>query len=215
MNQPQDDLAAAMARHAIELPQPQVDRLEQYCRLRWEWNEKVNITRHTTFERFVARDLVDSLAFAEFLQQGEKVLDVGTGNGVPGIVLAIVRDDLDVSLSESVGKRARVVADITQRLELDVPVFHGRAEDILIDQRFDTLVLRAVARLRKLLDWFGPHWDSFERMLLIKGPSWIEERGEARHHGLLGGLALRKLTSYPLPGTESESVLLQIKKRTD
>lgn len=204
-----------MARHAIELPQPQVDRLEQYCRLRWEWNEKVNITRHTTFERFVARDLVDSLAFAEFLQPGEKVLDVGTGNGVPGIVLAIVRDDLDVSLSESVGKRAKVVADITQRLELDVPVFHGRAEDILIDQRFDTLVLRAVARLRKLLDWFGPHWGAFERMLLIKGPSWIEERGEARHHGLLNGLALRKLTSYPLPGTESESVLLQIKKRTD
>jgi len=46
--------------------------------------------------------------------------------------------------------------------------------------------------------------------VVLKGPSWVEERGEARHFGLLHDLALRKLTSYPLPGTESESVLLQI-----
>ena len=200
-----------MARHGIELPQPQVALLEQYCRLRWEWNEKVNLTRHTTFEKFAARDLIDSLAFAEFLAPEEKVLDVGTGNGVPGVVLAIVRDDLDVSLSESVGKRARAVADIVGQLGLDVPVFHGRAEDLLDNQRFNTLAIRAVARLRKLLDWFAPHWDAFDRMLVLKGPSWVEQRGEARHHGLMKGLALRKLTSYPLPGTESQSVLLQIR----
>ena len=46
--------------------------------------------------------------------------------------------------------------------------------------------------------------------LVLKGPSWVEERGEARHHGLLKGLALRKLTSYPLPGATGQSVLLQI-----
>jgi 16S rRNA (guanine527-N7)-methyltransferase len=47
-------------------------------------------------------------------------------------------------------------------------------------------------------------------MLVLKGPAWVEERGEARHHGLLHNLALRKLAEYPLSGTESESVLLQI-----
>jgi len=211
VNSPQDDLAAAMAQHAIELSQPKVAQLEQYCRLRWEWNEKVNLTRHLTFDKFVARDLIDSLAFAKFLEPDEKILDVGTGNGVPGVVLAIVREDLDVSLSESVGKRARAVADIVERLGLDAAVFHGRTEDVLTEQRFNTLVIRAVAKLRKLLDWFGPHWDALDRMLLIKGPSWVEERGEARHHGLLKGLALRKLASYPLPGTDSQSVLLQIR----
>ena len=155
----------------------------------------------------------DSLAIAGFLASKEKVLDVGTGGGVPGVVLAIVRDDLHVSLSESVGKKARAVADIVEQLALPVPVLHARAEDILAGQRFDTLVVRAVARLKKLLEWFRPHWGAFDRLLVLKGPSWVEERGEARHYGLMHDLALRKLATYPLPGAQSESVLLQIRRR--
>jgi 16S rRNA (guanine527-N7)-methyltransferase len=210
MSPPEEDLAAAMARHQIELPAAQVALLARYCELLWEWNAKINLTRHIDYEKFVARDLTDSLAFARFLEPNETVLDVGSGGGVPGIVLAIVRDDLRISLSESVAKKARVLADMVERLGLSTPVIHARAEDVLTQQRFDTLVVRAVARLKKLLEWFRPHWGDFSRLLVLKGPSWVEERGEARHYGLLHDLALRKLASYPLPGTESESVLLQI-----
>ena len=92
-------------------------------------------------------------------------------------------------------------------------MIHARAQDFLAGQHFDTLTIRAVARLRKLLEWFRPHWNAFDRMLLVKGPAWVEERGEARHYGLFHDLALRKLASYPLPGTESESVVLQITKK--
>jgi 16S rRNA (guanine527-N7)-methyltransferase len=191
-----------------------VAALERYCTLLWQWNAKINLTRHTDYEKFVSRDLVDSLAIGRFLRPGERILDVGTGGGVPGVVLAIVRSDLDVSLCESVGKRAKAVADIVAQMGLEVPVLHARAEEILEGQRFDTLVIRAVARLRKLLKWFEPHWGAFERMLVIKGPSWVEQRGEARHYGLLKDLELRKLCSYPLPGTGSESVLLQIRPKT-
>ena len=102
------------------------------------------------------------------------------------------------------------MSEIVGQLGLQTPVLHARAEDLLSGQRFDTLVVRAVARLKKLLEWFRPHWKGFGRLLVLKGPSWVAERGEARHYGLLHGLALRKLISYPLPGTESESVLLQI-----
>jgi 16S rRNA (guanine527-N7)-methyltransferase len=213
VNPPDDNLAAALARHQIELPPPQVTLLERYCEFVWEWNTKINLTRHTDYEKFVARDLVDSLAFAQFLSPEEKVLDVGTGGGVPGVVLAIVRPDLRISLSESIGKKARVVADIVAQLGLQTPMRHARAEEILAEERFATLLVRAVARLKKLLEWFRPHWTAFDRLLVLKGPSWIDERGEARHYGLLHDLALRKLTSYPLPGTESESVLLQISPR--
>ncbi len=199
-----------MARHQIELPPSQVAVLERYCELLWDWNTRLNLTRHTDYEKFVTRDLVDSLTFTRFLEAGEKVLDVGTGGGVPGIVLAVLRDDLRISLCESVGKKARVVAEIVEKLGLKTPMLHGRAEEILGAARFDTLVVRAVAPLRRLLEWFRPHWKAFDRMLVLKGPSWIAERGEARHYGLLHELALRKLTTYPLPGTESESVLLQI-----
>jgi len=216
VNPPDDDnLVTALNRHNIELTAEKTARLDQYCHLLWDWNSKINLTRHTDFEKFVARDLVDSLAFARFLNPGENVLDVGTGGGVPGVVLAILRDDLQISLCESVGKKARTVADIVEKLGLSVPVLHARAEDILIDQRFNTLVIRAVARLKKLLEWFKPHWAAFDRMLVLKGPSWIDERGEARHFGLMHGLALRKLDSYPLPGLESESVLLQISPMKD
>ena len=145
---------------------------------------------------------------------GERVLDVGSGGGVPGVVLAVLRDDLHVSLCESVGKRAAALADIVERLELSAPVFHARAEDVLAERRFNTLTVRAVARLRKLLEWFRPHWKAFDRMLVIKGPAWAEERGETRHYGLLRDLALRKLASYPLPGTDSQSVLLQIGRKS-
>ena len=199
-----------MARHRIALPEPQTALLQRYCELLWDWNAKINLTRHTDYEKFVARDLVDSRTFAEFLRPGEKVLDVGTGGGVPGVLLAILREDLRVMLCESVGKKARAVDDIVAKLGLDVPVIHARAEDVLRERSCNTLVIRAVGRLRKLLDCFQPHWHAFERMLLLKGPSWLDERGEARHHGLLRNLALRKLASYRSPGTESESVLLQI-----
>ncbi len=213
VNPPDDTLATALTRHQIELPPPQVAVLERYCTLLWDSNTKINLTRHTDYEKFVARDLTDSLAFAQFLSPEEKVLDVGTGGGVPGVVLAVVRPDLRISLSESIGKKARVVADIVGQLGLQTPVRHARAEDVLAEERFDTLLVRAVARLKKLLEWFRPHWKAFDRLLVLKGPSWVDERGEARHYGLLHDLALRKLTSYPLPGTESESVLLQISPR--
>ena len=214
MNPPNDNLAAALARHEIELPEPQIVLLERYCELLWDWNSKLNLTRHDDYEKFVARDMVDSLALARFLEPGERVLDVGSGGGTPGVVLAVLRDDLHVSLCESVGKKATALADIVQQLGLSAPVFHARAEDVLAERRFNTLTVRAVARLRKLLEWFRPHWKAFDRMLVIKGPAWVEERGEARQYGLLRDLALRKLESYRLPGSDSQSVLLQIGRKS-
>jgi 16S rRNA (guanine527-N7)-methyltransferase len=204
-------LAEALDAQAIELPPMQVQRLDQYCRLLWEWNAKVNLTRHTDYHKFVARDLVDSLQLAALLEADERILDVGTGGGVPGVVLAIVRPDLKVALCESVGKKARAVADMVERMELPIPVHHGRAEAVLEREPFDTLTIRAVARLVKLLRWFKPHRDRFGRLLVVKGPSWVEERGEARHLGLMHDFQLRRAAEYPLPGTESKSVILELR----
>jgi 16S rRNA (guanine527-N7)-methyltransferase len=71
-------------------------------------------------------------------------------------------------------------------------------------------VARAVAPLPKILTWLAPHWDAFDRLLIIKGPSWVEERAQARHHGQLHGLELRKAATYETPGTGAESVILKI-----
>ncbi len=208
-----DTLQAALAEQSIELPEKQIELLERYCSLLWEWNAKINLTRHTDYHKFVARDLVDCRAFEQFLERDERVLDVGTGGGVPGVPLAILRDDLQVTLSESIGKKARAVADIVERLGIDVPVHHGRAEGLLAERKFNTLVVRAVGPIRKLLDWFAPHWDSFDRLLILAGPSWVEQRGEARHRGLLKRFALRRRLVYPMPDTGVESTLLEIRPR--
>jgi 16S rRNA (guanine527-N7)-methyltransferase len=205
-----DTLRAALIRHQIELPPEQIALLDRYSGLLWERNEKINLTRHTSYEKFVTRDVIDSQVFARFLRRGERVLDVGSGGGVPGVLLAILRPDLCLTLSESVGKKAKVLIDIVRRLELSTPVYAGRAEELLSKQPFQTAVVRAVAPLSKLLAWFQPHWSALDRLLILKGPTWIEERGEARHLGLLRSLALRKLRTYSLPGSHAESVLLLI-----
>jgi 16S rRNA (guanine527-N7)-methyltransferase len=208
-----DSLPAALARHDIDLPPQQVELLERYCRMLWKWNEKLNLTRHTTFEKFVGRDLVDTLAFSGVIAAGEDVLDLGTGGGVPGVVLAIVRPDVSVSLCDSVGKKARAVGQIVEELGLNVPVHSLRVQDLLEDQFYDTLLVRAVAPLPKLLTWLSGRWGAFRRLLVLKGPAWVEERREAREKGLMKHLDLRKVASYPLSGTESQSVLLEVRPK--
>lgn len=208
-------LAEELTRQQVTLPADQMARLADYCHWLWDWNERVNLTRHTDFAKFVSRDLVDTLELAKVLDPGARVLDVGSGGGVPGLVLAIVRPDLQIALSDSVGKKARILADIVQRIGLQVPVHAGAAQELLAEEYYDALTARAVAPLAKLLTWFAPHWGAIGRLLVIKGPAWVEERQEARQRNLFSGLQLRKLATWPLPGTHSESVLLEIRPQEE
>lgn len=201
-----------LATEGIGVTPEQVEQLDHYRRLLWSWNERMNLTRHTTLEKFVTRDVVDSRELAAHLERGERVLDVGTGGGVPGVVLAILRPDLKLSLCESTAKKAKAVEDIVAQLGLKVPVYACRAEDVLQVATFDALVARALAPLSKILLWLRPHWESFDRLLLIKGPAWIGERAEAREEGRLRGLALRREAVYQTPRTNAESVILKVTK---
>jgi len=200
------DFAAALAAHGYELTDTQAERIEAYVKLLWHWNESINLTRHTTWDLFVGRDLRDCLELASLIDPGEDVLDLGSGGGVPGIPLAILRPDVRVSLSESVGKRAKVLDEIVSELHLPVAVYEARGQELLFDFRFTTLVSRAVGSLMKLVQWVEPHWESLDRMLVIKGPKWVQERGEARHHGVLSGVNLRVAKSYPLGGSTVEQI---------
>jgi 16S rRNA (guanine527-N7)-methyltransferase len=205
-----ESLPAMLAAEGISLEAAQIELLDRYRALLWSWNEKINLTRHTTLEKFVSRDVIDSWQLAKLLEPGERVLDVGTGGGVPGVVMAILRSDLRISLCESTVKKARAVEAMAGHLGLATHVYACRAEEVLEMSTFDTLVARAVAGLPKVLTWLRPHWDAVDQLLLIKGPSWTEERAEARHAGLLHGLELRKAATYLTPRTNAESVILKI-----
>ncbi|MDO4550327.1 MAG: class I SAM-dependent methyltransferase [Planctomycetia bacterium] len=199
LHTPEAGLWETLAKYEIEIPDPVVEQLDQFCRLEWSWNEKVNLTRHTTYQKFVTRDLLDTLALSEFLAPGERVMDVGSGGGVPGILLAILRPDITVALAECVAKKAKILMEIVDEMRLPVYIFGGLGQDVLGNYKFHTLTFRAVASMKKILEWFRQDWDHFDRMLLVKGPRWINERGEARHYNLLRGLALRKLKEYTIP----------------
>lgn len=203
-------LAEALAKSGIELPPDVVERIDAYRQTLWDWNEKINLTRHTTFDKFVSRDVLDSVQLATHLDPKERVLDIGSGGGVPGLLLAILRPDLRVGVSDSVAKKARVLESMVATLGLAVTVYPSRAEQVLEISTWDTLTARGVAPLRKLLTWLEPHWEAFDRLLLVKGRNWVEERGEARHHGLLRGKELRCLATYTSAGY-GESVILGVR----
>jgi 16S rRNA (guanine527-N7)-methyltransferase len=214
------DLAAAIAADAtrlgLGLPAGAADRLAAYAASLWAWNERLNLTRHTDVERFVARDLGDAAAIAAHLAHGERLLDVGTGGGVPGVILAILRPDLRVELCDSVAKKARAVGEIVREAGLTIPVHAAAAQELVARRptggdRFDTLVVRAVAPLAKLLGWFEPLAASYGRLLVIKGPRWQEELAEARDRRLGKKVAIRRIAAWPLRGSDNESVLLEIR----
>jgi 16S rRNA (guanine527-N7)-methyltransferase len=140
------------------------------------------------------------------------------------VLLAILRPDLRVELCDSVGKRARAVREIVADIGLTIPVHEGAAQPLVAAAaeagdrggrpgRFDVLVVRAVAPLLKLLGWFEPLCEAYGRMLVVKGPRWEEEKGEARHHGFVKKVAVRRIAAWPIRGSDNESVLLEVKRR--
>ncbi len=205
-------LLRAVAAHQLSVTDEQAARLAHYCRLLWDWNSRLNLTRHTDWDLFVTRDLLDTIELSRHVPKDSTVLDVGSGGGVPGIVLAILRPDLKVALCESIGKKATALQAIVKSLRLPVVVHADRAETILKKHRFQVITVRAVGSISKLLTWFGQVWKSVGQMLLIKGPRWTEEFEEAESEGLLSRLKLESIAEWSTPGRDGQSVLLKIVK---
>jgi 16S rRNA (guanine527-N7)-methyltransferase len=209
-----EQLTRELKERGIVVEASQIELLDRYRAALWRCNEQINLTRHTTLEKFVDRDVVDSWELTKLITKNRRVLDVGAGGGVPGVVMAILRPDLRLTLAESTQKKAKVLQSIIAELGVPIEVFAVRAEELLELRTFDTLVARAVAPMSKILIWLAPRWNAFDELLLIKGKAWIEERAEARQRGLLRPLELRKAAAYPIPGDPpGESVILRLCKR--
>lgn len=214
-----DRIAADLREHAercgIAIEPDRYEPLAKYCCLLWEWNGKINLTRHTTPELFVKRDLLDTWHLVQHIEHNERVLDFGSGCGVPGLTAVILRPDLRLQLCDSVQKKARVLEDIVAKLKLQIKVNSTNVTAVLPRDRFDTLTARAVGSISKMCTWLQPHWSRFGRLLTIKGPSWVDERGEARHLGQLHGINLRKRAEYPMPDRDGHSVILELARQID
>lgn len=131
-------------------------------------------------ERLWERHILNSVAISGLIGQGLSVIDVGSGAGLPGIPLAILRPDLNVVLLEPLLRRYEFLVDVVTELGLDeqMGVWRGRAEDQ--DEVFDVVTCRAVAPLEKLLRWCTPLFYPDGQLLALKGESAAEELLENR-----------------------------------
>ncbi|WP_082614334.1 16S rRNA (guanine(527)-N(7))-methyltransferase RsmG [Mycobacterium sp. Root265] len=129
-------------------------------------------------ERLWERHLLNSAAMAELFEPGERVADIGSGAGLPGIPLAIARPDLKVTLIEPLLRRSEFLREAIDELGLDVAVIRGRAEDRSVRDEageMDAVVSRAVASLDKLSRWSLPLLRTGGRMLALKGERAVDE----------------------------------------
>ncbi len=201
------NLEQALDHHEMRFSPSVVKSLNDYCRLLWATNERMNLTRHTNYETFVARDLTDVMQLSELLSEDQDILDIGSGGGVPGLVLAIVRPDLNISVCESVGKKAKVLQEFVDQLGLSVTVYNDRVERLLQDDetRYHCCVARAVGPMWKLLTWLDGKWLLAHRLLAFKGPRWVEEVTEAKARGLTKKLLIKPVVKYPLYSTDKDA----------
>ena len=122
------------------------------------------------------RHIYNCAVIGEAIPEGARVIDIGSGAGLPGIPLAIARPDLQVTLLEPLLKRSNYLAEITEKLGLDnVTVIRDRAENLGKETQFDVVTSRAVAPLAKLARWSLPLCKPGGMMLAMKGASASEE----------------------------------------
>lgn len=199
-----------------DLPDETRTKLDAYSQLMREWNSKINLVSRKDIDAFETHHLAPCLAITLKLKlmDGARVLDVGTGGGLPGLVMAICYPQARFLLADSIGKKTQVVFDIAQRLALkNVEVRQCRVETLT--RRFDFITGRAVTALPAFISWIKPlanpgRKHSLENGLLYwKGGPLAEE---------LSTLGIQPLHTWPLndllPGGDyPEKVILHFSAR--
>lgn len=147
----QRQLSAGLAQMQFVFDTGQQAALLDYLALLWQWNQTFNLTAIRDPQQMVTRQLLDCLAILPWVQ-GPRLLDVGSGAGLPGIPLALVRPDWQWVLLDANGKKTRFIRQVIIRLGLtNVMSVHTRLEDYQSDAGFDTITARAVASPQQLV----------------------------------------------------------------
>jgi 16S rRNA (guanine527-N7)-methyltransferase len=191
----------------LDLPQAELaERLLAYLELLAKWNRAFNLTAVREPAEMLSRHLLDSLAILPWLRGG-RLLDVGTGPGLPGIPLALARPELQVVLLDSNGKKTRFLRQVRLELGLDnVEVVEARVEAYAADAPFDIITSRAFAQLRDFV--------ALTRPLLAPGGRWLAMKGRLDENELTAladehvKLEIHRLV---VPGLDAERHLIEIR----
>ena len=160
-----------------------LDRAQRYAEILAGAGVERGLLGPREVDRLWDRHILNSAAIAELLETGERVADIGSGAGLPGIPLALARPDLRVTLIEPLLRRSEFLREVVDDLGLDMTIVRGRAEDLSVRQQvgeMDAVVSRAVASLDKLTEWSMPLLRLDGRMAAIKGERAEQEIREHR-----------------------------------
>jgi len=203
----------------LRLTSRQMESLQFYEQELMTWNEKFNLTAIREQESIRSKHFLDSLSCILALREAppNRLIDIGTGAGFPGIPLKMILPTMRLTLVESVGKKVEFCQHIVSELHLDgVEVMHARAEDVgrMAAHRgqYDWAVARAVAALPVLAEYLLPLVRLAGRVLAQKGESGpAEVHAAERSLKLLGG-RVRQLIPVTLPGVAEDRYLVVIDK---
>lgn len=201
----------------VKLNDAALERFDTYAKLLVEWNEKINLTAITDPEGIVIKHFVDSLTIFDTvdIDEGAKVIDVGTGAGFPGLAMLIARPDLDMTLMDSTKKRLTVIEHILSKLELSASVVHCRAEEggkmSEYREQYDIATARAVTNLRDLAEYCIPFVKVGGKFVPMKGAKAEEEISDAEKAIKLFGGKIEGKKTFALFDA-GERTIINIKK---
>lgn len=205
------DLGLGISRENIE-------KFNKYKDLLKEWNDHINLTAITKDEEIWEKHFLDScLSLSkDLINDGASIIDVGTGAGFPGMPLKIMKEDIELTLLDSLNKRIKFLMKVSEEIEIKgIEYIHGRAEDFGQDEsyreKYDVAVSRAVSSLPALLEFCLPFVKVGGVFLSYKGPGYMEEI-ELSKKALeeLGG-SVEKIEEFILPDG-SERYILVVRK---
>lgn len=202
----------------IDVSEKQCKKFFEYMKLLIEWNEKINLTAIVEPGQVITKHFLDSLTILNYIgTKQQKIIDVGTGAGFPGIPIKIMDDLSEITLIDSLNKRINFLQEVINKNNLkNIRAIHGRAEDFgqdkLYREKYDVCVARAVAPMNILVEYLLPFARVNGICICMKGANIEEELEEAKKAiNLLGG-KIEKVESFGLSGSEDRRNIIIIRK---
>ena len=203
----------------VKLNDRQLQQFHRFYEMLVEWNKVMNLTGITEYDEIVEKHFVDSLSIVNVfeLERINRVLDVGTGAGFPGIPIKIVFPHLEVVLLDSLNKRIKFLDAVIDELEIKkISTIHGRAEDFAkpgqLREQYDLCVSRAVANLSVLSEYCLPYVKVGGKFISYKSEKIVEEMKDAEYAIQVLGGRIGEQVSFTLPDSDLFRNLFVVEK---